>query len=114
MHDPTSDATAILDVMESDRTYEATELLGLFPDISLDTLRAAMHTLWIKRLVERAGMTGWRRQQSTCGTAAPPDPKSCVTCRLARTCARCVRDRPVKPVRPGELFGESAFSGMFK
>lgn len=55
---------ALLDVMEWDRSYEAVALKGMFPDISMDTLREALHALWIDRRVERVGVSGWRRQES--------------------------------------------------
>ena len=34
---------AILDVMEWDRSYETTSLKAMFPDISMDTMREALH-----------------------------------------------------------------------
>ena len=110
----TSDPTAILDVMASDRAYEATELQALFPNSRRDTFREAMHALWLKRLVERIGSTGWRRQQSTCVTECAPDSQSCATCGLSRTCAQCVREPAVAPVPLANLFDESDFSSMFK
>jgi hypothetical protein len=55
---------AILDVMEWDRAYEAGTLKAMFPDISMDTLREALHALWIDRRVERVGASGWRRFES--------------------------------------------------
>ena len=58
-------AAAILDVMEQEREYEATALKSMFPDISMDTLREALHALWIERRVERVGVSGWRRFEST-------------------------------------------------
>ena len=58
-------AAAILDVMEGERAYEAVSLKALFPDISMDTLREALHALWIERRVERVGASGWRRFEST-------------------------------------------------
>ena len=54
----------ILDVMERDRGYEAATLKALFPDISMDTLREALHALWIDRHVERVGASGWKRHES--------------------------------------------------
>ena len=38
---------AILNVMEWDRAYEASSLKAMFPDISMDTLREALHSLWV-------------------------------------------------------------------
>ena len=58
-------AAAILDVMDHEREYEATALKSMFPDISMDTLREALHALWIERRVERVGISGWRRFEST-------------------------------------------------
>jgi hypothetical protein len=57
-------AAALLDVMAPDHAYEASTLHALFPDISMDSLRAALHALWIDRRVERVGASGWRRQES--------------------------------------------------
>jgi hypothetical protein len=56
--------SAILDVMEWDRCYEAATLKAMFPDISMDTLREALHALWIDRQVERVGLSGWKRYES--------------------------------------------------
>ena len=55
---------AILNVMEWDHAYEASSLKAMFPDISMYTLREALHSLWIDRRVERVGTSGWRRQES--------------------------------------------------
>jgi hypothetical protein len=55
---------AILDVMEWDRSYEAATLKAMFPEISMDTLREALHALWVDRQVERVGVSGWRRYES--------------------------------------------------
>jgi hypothetical protein len=65
---------AILDVMAWDRGYEAATLKAMFPDVSMDTLREAMHALWIDRRVERIGTSGWKRHQSRWDgqSVAPP------------------------------------------
>jgi hypothetical protein len=55
---------AILDVMEWDRSYEGVTLKAMFPEISMDTLREALHALWLDRRVERVGVSGWRRYES--------------------------------------------------
>jgi hypothetical protein len=55
----------VLDVMESDRAYEALTLHALCPNASMDSLREALHALWIDRRVERVGASGWRRQESS-------------------------------------------------
>jgi hypothetical protein len=67
---------AILDVMEWDRSYEAATLKTMFPDISMDTLREALHALWIDRRVERVGTSGWRRQESRWDGRPVPAPSS--------------------------------------
>jgi len=54
----------VLDVMESDREYEAVTLQALCPNTSMDSLREALHALWIDRRVERVGASAWRRQES--------------------------------------------------
>ena len=67
---------ALLDVMEWDRSYEAVTLKSMFPDISMDTLREALHALWIDRRVERVGASGWRRQESRWDGQPVPAPSS--------------------------------------
>ena len=56
--------TALLDVMEWDRSYEAVALHAMLPNTSMDSLSEALHALWIDRRVERVGLSGWRRQES--------------------------------------------------
>ena len=68
---------AILDVMERDRGYEAATLKALFPDISMDTLREALHELWIDRRVERVGVSGWKRHESR--SNGQPAPASAIS-----------------------------------
>jgi hypothetical protein len=65
---------ALLDVMEWDREYEAVALHANFPNTSMDSLRAALHALWIDRRVERVGVSGWRRQESRRDGRAVPAP----------------------------------------
>ena len=67
---------AILDVMGWDRSYEAATLKTMFPDISMDRLREALHSLWIDRRVERVGASGWRRQESRSDGQPVPAPSS--------------------------------------
>ena len=50
--------------MAWDHAYEASTIHAFFPDISMDTLREALHALWIARRVERVGASGWRRHDS--------------------------------------------------
>jgi hypothetical protein len=54
----------VLDVMESDRAYDELSLQALCPNTSMDSLREALHALWIDRHIERVGASGWRRQES--------------------------------------------------
>ena len=56
--------TALLDVMEWERSYEVVALHAMLPNTSMDSLREALHALWIDRRVERVGVSGWRRQES--------------------------------------------------
>ena len=58
--------TALLDAMAVDRAYEVVTLHAMFPNTSMDSLREALHALWIDRRVERVGVSGWRRQESRC------------------------------------------------
>ena len=44
---------ALLDVMEWDRAYDVVALHSMFPGTSMDSLREALHALWIDRRVER-------------------------------------------------------------
>lgn len=105
-----SDAAAILEVMERNRPYDASELRSLLPRVSREGLREIMHELWVKRRVERFGYSGWRRQESSCASHDGSAPRSCATCRIASTCADCV----ALAVRPEQLFEHAAFAGMFK
>jgi len=56
--------TALLERMEWDQAYELFTLHAMFPNTSRDSLREALHALWIDRRVERVGVSGWRRQES--------------------------------------------------
>jgi hypothetical protein len=107
-------AAAILELMEPHRGYQAAELRALLPEASMDGLQDVMHELWIKRHVERFGYSGWRRQESSCASTIAPDPRSCVGCRIARSCASFVPRPDAKPVRPEDLFDYSEFEGLFK
>jgi hypothetical protein len=109
-----SEAAAILQVMEQGRVYEASQLRTRFPALSADGLRQVMHELWVTRQVERFGDAGWRRQESTCASRLAPDPRSCAGCRIARSCAQYVPLPQSTVVRPDQLFDHSAFPGLFK
>ena len=98
-------ATAILGQMEPNCCYEARELRALAPDLPLEQLQDVMRELWVARQVERAGYTGWRREQSDSPAAD-----------AARTANQ--RSQPAgtryTPVRPEELFDHDAFEDIFK
>jgi hypothetical protein len=108
-----SDATAILEVMEPNRLYKASELCARFSELSMDALRDIMHELWVKRHVERHGHLGWLRQQTTCASEYAQDPRSCVHCRIARSCSHYVPPAESQAVRPEQLFDHESFPGLF-
>jgi hypothetical protein len=89
-------ARLILERMEPDLRYEPKELRAFAPDTTIEGLRDIMHELWINRLVERVGYSGWRRHRS----AAPhlPHPAS----------------GEIQEVKPDELFDHAAFADFFK
>jgi hypothetical protein len=70
---PRSLSATVLDVMESGRAYDELTLHAWCPDTSLDSLREALHALWIERRVERVGPSGWRRQESRWDGSPPED-----------------------------------------
>ena len=96
MHPFSKEASFILDRMEADRCYYASELRTLVPDASVERLRDIMHELWINRQVERVGYSGWRRHRS-----APPHRAHPVT-------------REIQTVKPEDLFDHDAFADFFK
>ena len=100
--------------MEANRAYEAEELHALFPDSSMDGLREIMHELWVARCVERFGHTGWKRQVSTCASKYAPDPRSCASCPIARSCARAVKQTPSDVLHVEQWSDHPAFAGLFK
>jgi hypothetical protein len=114
MQDLSSEAAALLVSMEPNRAYEAAELQALFRDTSVDGLREILHELWVNRCVERFGYTGWRRQVSTCASKYAPDPQSCVSCPIVRSCLQGIKQTAGDVVRPEPLLDEPAFAGMFK
>jgi hypothetical protein len=98
-------ADAILDRMEPNRAYDATELRTFVPDLTPDDVRQIMHELWVNRHVERLGYAGWRRHRSASGAPqaveAAPD-------------AASAADPETKGVKPEDLFDHDAFAEMFK
>jgi hypothetical protein len=100
-------AISVLEQMEPERSYEANELRGFAPDLTVEDLHDVMRELWVEREVERAGYSGWRREQSISPSAEPALQSG--TCRGAG--ARVTRHTRVEPE---DLFDHSAFEGMFK
>jgi hypothetical protein len=96
MHPLSEDATFILDRMEPERRYEPQDLRALAPGASIESLREIMHELWVNRLIERVGYSGWRRHRS-----APPHAAPAISRRAG-------------PVRPEDLFDHAAFADFFK
>jgi hypothetical protein len=97
-------ATAILDQMEPNRSYETKDLRAFASDLTLEHLQDVMRELWVARQVERAGYSGWRRESSESPAAD----------------ARGAHHGPATagahytPVKPEELFDHDAFEDMFK
>jgi hypothetical protein len=90
------DAACMLDRMEAERDYGPDDVRALAPECSVEHLREIMHELWVSRQVERVGYSGWRRH-----SAGPPPVQD-------------VSPRPVRMVRPEELFDHAAFEEFFK
>ena len=98
-------ATAILEQMEPNRSYETKDLRAFALDLTLEQLQDVMRELWVARRVERAGYSGWRRENS----ASPAtDATRGAHHRDAPTAARYT------PVKPEDLFDHDAFEDMFK
>jgi hypothetical protein len=92
-------AADILEHMEPNRGYEASELRQFDPELSAEALCEVMRELWIDRQVERFGYSGWRKVRSTSGLPQAPD--------VAGT-------RQADPVKPEDLFDHDSFTGVFK
>ena len=98
-------AAAILELMEPGGSYEAKDMRALAPELTLEQLQDVMRELWVARRVERAGYSGWRRENS----ASPAtDATRGAHHRDAPTAARYT------PVKPEDLFDHDAFEDMFK
>ena len=105
----TKDARLILDRMERDRCYEASELRALLPNASAEGFREVMHELWINRQVERAEHSGWQRRQSAPAHQAPVDGQ-----HDDPAVARTSGFRQTKVVRPEDLFDHGSFADFFR
>jgi hypothetical protein len=101
-------ARFILDRMEPDRRYEASDLRALVSDASAEELREVMHELWVNRQVERVGQSGWRRHRSA------PSHQTGVDGHLeARDVAKVSGVRQTKVVKPEDLFDHDPFTDFF-
>lgn len=108
MHPLSRVAQFILDRMEPDRRYEASDLHALVSEASAEQLREVMHELWVNRQVERVGHSAWQRHQS-----APH--QSSVDAQLeARDVAAGSAFRQTKVVKPEELFDHDSFTDFFR
>jgi hypothetical protein len=102
-------AQFILDRMEPDRCYEASDLRALVSDASAEKLREVMHELWVNRQVERVGHSGWRRHRSAPSQQRPVDGQ-----REGRDVAPVSGFRQTKVVKPEDLFDHGSFTDFFK
>ena len=108
MHALSRIARFILDRMEPDRRYEASDLRAFVTDISAEKLRAVMHELWVNRQVERIGYSGWQRHRSAPPHQTPVDPQ------LDAPDVDPVSGlRETKVVKPGDLFDHASFADFF-
>jgi hypothetical protein len=105
----TKDARFILDRMEPDRCYEASDLRALLPDASAEGFREVMHELWINRQVERAEYSGWQRRRSAPAQQGPVDEQ-----HDGRGVAGTSAFRQTKVVRPEDLFDHGSFADFFR
>lgn len=92
-------AADILDRMEPNLGYQASELRPFAPELSPEALRDVMRELWIARQVERFGYSGWRRV---------------LTARPVQEASGVVPTAGVQTVKPEDLFDHDAFTGLFK
>ena len=97
-------ALMILELMEPNRGYEASELRAFAPDLTMDGLREAMRELWIAREVERFRDRGWRRVPSARASES----------YVGSGGAGDVASLRIGTVRPEDLFDHDSFAGWFK
>ena len=107
MHPLSRVAQFILDRMEPDRRYEASDLRALMSEASAEKLREVMHELWVNRQVERVGHSAWQRQRSV------PHLRSVDAHLEARDAAAGSGLRQTKVVKPEELFDHDSFTDFF-
>ena len=101
-------ALLILDRMEPDRRYEASDLRAFVSDASAEALRDVMHELWVNRQVERVGQSGWQRHRS-----APPHTRPADAQRDVPDVAPGSAARQTKVVKPEDLFDHVSFTDFF-
>jgi hypothetical protein len=109
MHPLSKYARFVLDRMEADRCYEASDLRALVPDASAEGFREVMHELWVNREVERVGYSGWQRRRS-----APAHQQSLDAQHDPREVAKVSGFRQTKVVKPEDLFDHGSFSDFFR
>ncbi len=98
-------ARTILERMDPNRGYGASELRAFAPELTMDALREAMRELWIAREVERFRDRGWRRVSST---RRPSESYA------GGGSAGDVASLKIGTVRPEDLFDHDPFAGWFK
>ena len=101
-------ALLILDRMEPDRRYQASDLRAFVSDASAEELREVMHELWVNRQVERVGDSGWQRHRS-----APPHNRPADAQRDVPDVAPGSAVRQTKVVKPEDLFDHVSFTDFF-
>jgi len=103
----TPNAAFVLDRMEPDRAYDASEIRAFIPETSLETVHATMHELWVGRQVERFGFGRWRRSPSSCIAGEVIDSVDCHSAPRGAI-------KETKAVKPEDLFDHDTFSTFFK
>jgi hypothetical protein len=102
-------ARFILERMDPECRYEASDLRAFVPDASAEKIREVMHELWVNRQVERVGYSGWRRHPS-----APSHQTPVKSQRHARDVAQMSGRRQTNVVNPEDLFDHASFTDFFK
>jgi len=108
MRSLSEDAHTILEQMEPNRGYDASDLMALAGGLNMEAVLDVMHELWIAREVERFHESGWRRTRSATSpaTKVPPAPGDGDT--------RDTRSLRIGAVRPEDLFDHDRFAPWFK
>jgi hypothetical protein len=109
MHALSRVAQFILDRMEPDRRYEASDLRAFVSEASAEQLQEVMHELWVNRQVERVGHSAWQRHRSAPSHERPVDAQL-----EARDVTAVSGFRQTKVVKPEELFDHDSFTDFFR